>query len=460
MPDPQLTPGQALAGQQQAPPPTQAGPTQAPPQQQAPQGQPQQPQPTPRQVTAARHHDIGKAASFLFGQERDLDGQPIKQAPGAMFRNLLAGALLGGALGSEGTATGGSFGGFLSGFTRGGNAVQQQQYARQQQAQQRARQKEEMSLEERKFDEEKTQHSATLEHWNLENLAHARDADYRDREELEKEQAQEENVQKYAIENGGTLASIPHNNESGNGPTLMKAMVNNPQSFAAPDGYGRLIAKAIDFSGLDHNAKNGWTENGKEVDWSQHMKWSVYYVPKNADGKRPVTMSGADWQKYYGVKGLEAGKNYNVESVQHLVAAATAQRKNERDDFNSSFKERHDALNATINSARTNITQLNNEKRELIRQGFAVDDDEVKDLDDKIEDEQQREQDAIGQMHPRIRHRVAKPNTTAQPAQPGTARKSRPNATGDAPAGATMKVPGSDGKLHWSDGKQDLGIAQ
>jgi hypothetical protein len=31
---------------------------------------------------------------------------------------------------------------------------------------------------------------------------------------------------------------------------------------------------------------------------------------------------------------------------------------------------------------------------------------------------------------------------------------------GGAPAGATMKVPGSDGKMHWSDGKQDLGVAE
>lgn len=29
-----------------------------------------------------------------------------------------------------------------------------------------------------------------------------------------------------------------------------------------------------------------------------------------------------------------------------------------------------------------------------------------------------------------------------------------------APTGATMKVPGSDGKMHWSDGKKDLGVAQ
>ena len=33
-------------------------------------------------------------------------------------------------------------------------------------------------------------------------------------------------------------------------------------------------------------------------------------------------------------------------------------------------------------------------------------------------------------------------------------------ATSGPPAGATMQVPGSDGNLHWSDGKQDLGVIQ
>jgi len=36
----------------------------------------------------------------------------------------------------------------------------------------------------------------------------------------------------------------------------------------------------------------------------------------------------------------------------------------------------------------------------------------------------------------------------------------RGKAAAPAPAGATMKVPGSDGQLHWSDGKQDLGVVQ
>lgn len=36
----------------------------------------------------------------------------------------------------------------------------------------------------------------------------------------------------------------------------------------------------------------------------------------------------------------------------------------------------------------------------------------------------------------------------------------KPASAGGPPAGATMKVPGSDGKLHWSDGKRDLGVVQ
>jgi hypothetical protein len=38
--------------------------------------------------------------------------------------------------------------------------------------------------------------------------------------------------------------------------------------------------------------------------------------------------------------------------------------------------------------------------------------------------------------------------------------EAKPNAPSGPPSGATMKVPGSDGKLHWSDGKRDLGVAQ
>ena len=49
----------------------------------------------------------------------------------------------------------------------------------------------------------------------------------------------------------------------------------------------------------------------------------------------------------------------------------------------------------------------------------------------------------------------AVPPPNAPQAKSGKAAKA--SAT---PTGATMKVPGSDGKMHWSDGKKDLGLAE
>lgn len=454
---PDQTPGQVLAG---TPPtgdmPLYSRPGQPPSLQ--PQAQ-QQAVPTPQQqADVARHHAIGKAATFLFGQQRDASGEVVREKPGQLFRSLLAGALLGGAMGSQGSAGGGSVGSFLGGVGRGASGVEQQAYARQQQALVNSQRKQELSLDQQKFDEEKMQHAATLEHWNLENLNHGREADYRDREQLEKENEVDLNVQKWAIDNGAFIASIPNNGVAGNGPGMMKAMTNNPAAFNPPVGMGRLLVKKYDFDHLDHDSKNGWTENGKPVDWSKHLTWSVYYVPSNPTDKAPISMSGADWHRLYGVNfppGSDPTKMYSVKAVAPLISVATSNRKQERDDHNQSFKEKHDALNATINSARTNVSQAESEKRELLRQGYAEDDDEVQEIEKKIQGEQKREQDAIGEMHPRIRERVTK---QTPPAQTGATVK--PKAPSGQPAGATMKVPGSDGQMHWSDGKNDLGVVQ
>jgi hypothetical protein len=61
-----------------------------------------------------------------------------------------------------------------------------------------------------------------------------------------------------------------------------------------------------------------------------------------------------------------------------------------------------------------------------------------------------------------IRHTVGglptdkNPHTGAAPVKPGSILPK----TGAKPNGATMKVPGSDGKMHWSDGKSDLGAVE
>jgi hypothetical protein len=174
---------------------------------------------------------------------------------------------------------------------------------------------------------------------------------------------------------------------------------------------------------LDHG-KDGWTEDGKPVDWSKHMTWTIYYVPSNPTDKSPISMSGADWHRLYGVNfppGSDPQKMYNVKAVAPLISVATSNRKQEREDSNQSFKEKHDALSATIGAARTNVTQLNSEKRELLRQGYGESDSEVKDINGRIAEEQKREQDAIDEIHPRIRERVKAQTPTAHPGNPNNA---------------------------------------
>jgi len=452
-PGQQQTPGQLLAGPPQlsnAPINSRPGqppslPVQPPVQQQAP------PPPSPQQLVAAKHQAVGQAASFLFGQQRDPQtGAPVKQPPGQLFRSLLAGALLGGAMGSEGHAGGGSVGGFLSGFSRGGNAVVQQQYQRQQAAQEQQQRQEQMSLEERKFQEEQMQNKAQLEHWNLENLARGREADYRDRDQLLHENEQDANIQKWAAENGAYLApSIPNNAVPGNGPELMKQMAQNPARFNPPSGMGRLLVKQYDFDGLDHDSKNGWTEDGKPVDWSKHLKWSVYYVPQNSTDKNQITMSGADWHRLYGVNfpaDADPNKMYNVKAIAPLISVATQNRKQEREDNNANFRSKHDALNATVQAARANITHLESEKRQLIGQGFGEDDDEVKEVQQKIDAEQKREQDAISDMHPRIRERVSKQTPAAQPANKAATASFSPKNTSAGQGAPARRVTPPSGK--------------
>src|SRR5437879_3123952 len=131
MPDtpfPSQTPGQLLAGSPQQPPQQVGQPPLA--DRLAPSAQPSPPPqapPTPQQAVAAKHQALGKVTSFLFGQQHDESGQPVKQHPGQLFRSLLAGALLGMAAGAQSPARGGTVGSMLGGVGAGYVAVSQQQ---------------------------------------------------------------------------------------------------------------------------------------------------------------------------------------------------------------------------------------------------------------------------------------------------------------------------------------------
>jgi hypothetical protein len=176
------TPGQMLMGGPQQQPqqvgnvPLEQRLAQMPSQQQPQQQQP--PAPTPQQVAVAqRHQDLGKTASFLFGEQYDNDGTPIKQAPGQLFRSLLAGALLGFSAGASAPTGGGKLGSILGGAGRGGTAVMQQNYERGQQAQanqlraqEEQRKQAAANREESGFQTEQTLKQAMIAHENLETI--------------------------------------------------------------------------------------------------------------------------------------------------------------------------------------------------------------------------------------------------------------------------------------------------
>jgi hypothetical protein len=282
MPDPNQvqTPGQLLAG---APPtgnmPLYSRPGQ-PPSLPGPQA-PQPAQPTPQQADTARHHAIGRAASFLFGAQRDPEtGEPIKQKPGTLFRSLLAGALLGGAIGSEGNAGGGSVGGFLGGFARGGNAVNQQ-------AQEQAQKRQQLSLEEQKAQDEHTLHQATTAHITAETAAFHHNQEFQDQEAVDRKNAASRAYKQVLLDAGGRSAPIaidgkvPSNGEY-QAPDLAAAYMRDNSILMGPPGTVRHFVDEHSASDIEYVPGKGWVnEAGDPADMSKNTTVRAIDVPEN-----------------------------------------------------------------------------------------------------------------------------------------------------------------------------------
>jgi len=289
MPDPSQSPSpaQVLAGN---PPPLADAPLNArpgtPPTLPA-QPPPQPPAPTPQQVVAARHNALGQVTSFLFGNQRDPNtGEPVKQQPGAIFRSLLAGALLGGAIGSEGRSTS-PVGGFISGLARGGNAVAQQEYARQQAARQAALERQRMSLDEQRAADEHVLHQATAAKVTAETAALHHQQEFIDQDELDKKNAAAAQYVRTLTDAGGTPAPIAINGRiPSNGiysaPDLAAAYMKDPSILMGPRNTVRHFIDTHDASDLEYKDGVGWVnQNGDPVDLSKSTTVRVIDVPES-----------------------------------------------------------------------------------------------------------------------------------------------------------------------------------
>jgi hypothetical protein len=270
------TVGQALAG---TPPPQPAAPT--------PQQQPVPPQPTPQMVETARHAAIGKAAAFLFGQERDPQtGAPVKQSNGSVWKSLLAGALLGGAIGSDSRSTSPT-GGFISGLARGGNAVIQQDYQRQQDAIAQRQKQQAMSLEEQRAADEHVEHQAAVAKIIAETSSFHHQQQQHDQDVIDKKNAAAAQYVQTLTDAGGTPAPIAINGKvPDNGiysaPDLAAAFVKDPSILMAPSGAVRHFVDTHNASDLQYVAGQGWVDaTGDPVDLSKSTTVRAIDVPEN-----------------------------------------------------------------------------------------------------------------------------------------------------------------------------------
>jgi hypothetical protein len=281
------TPGQVLAGNM----PLYARPGEPPSlPAQAPPAQPAQPPPpTPQQIAEHnRHAAIGKAASFLFGAQTDPNtGEPVKQAPGVLFRNLLAGALLGGAIGSEGRANGGSVGSFLSGVSRGGNAVAQQAYQRQQDAQAQEQRRQQMSVEQQRAADEHMVHQATAAKIVAETASFHHQQEFHDQDAIDKKNAAAQQYFQTLTDAGGTAAPIAINGKvPSNGvysaPELAAAFTKDPSILQAPPNTVRHFIDTHNASDLEYVAGKGWVnQSGDPIDLSKSTTVRVIDVPES-----------------------------------------------------------------------------------------------------------------------------------------------------------------------------------
>lgn len=249
----------------------------------------QPPQPSPQQVAdVARHHAIGKAASFLFGAQRDPNtGEPVRQRPGAVFRSLLAGALLGGAIASEGGESGGSVGGFLSGFSRGGNAVMQQQYQRQQDAFERQRQQQQMSIEEQRAAAEHQLHQVSVAKIVAEMTAFHHQQGFHDQDVIDQKNHASAQYLQALTDAGGKPAPIAINGMvPSNGvydvQELANAFIKDKSILMGPSGTVRHFIDTHSASDLEYVDGKGWVNaSGDPVDLSKSTTIRAIDVPES-----------------------------------------------------------------------------------------------------------------------------------------------------------------------------------
>jgi hypothetical protein len=164
--------------------------------------------------------------------------------------------------------------------------------------------------------------------------------------------------------------AVPGNNQSGNGRSLMKMFNDNPDKFAAPRGYNRLLTHTTDYEGLTYDAKGkGWTdENGNAVNLEDRTTWRAQLVPAKP---QPVELTGKEINQHFPktVGGLAKPDQIYQMPWDQIVGMGTNEAATRRHDADETYKRKHDDLRADMDELKSKANNFTRQADEAERQG-------------------------------------------------------------------------------------------
>ena len=296
----------------------------------------------------------------------------VPETPGSLFRNILAGAMLGGAAGSEARNP-------VAGFAMGGAAVNaaadrrgdvarvgaERDRAADQDRQRIELERQRASREEKVATAQLDIAKGTLANHTKELLLRERQYNLMDAnalaEELDRQARMSLEFAKARIVLAPNTGPLTGNGGEGAGSQLQKAYAEG--KIKAPEGYTYLPLTKVNTTGLKHTDK-GWVDDtGKPVDLSTRTTFNIYQM-KDDEADKNLSIKGSELQKVTGIKVDDPNKNYNI-PLANYIALSSQRMQQGRESDREARLERQQFWTVKIGSTRAIIDSLENDRKAI-----------------------------------------------------------------------------------------------
>jgi len=420
-----------------------------------------QPQVNPAQVAQVAHTSrIGALAKSLLGKQYDYAVDPNtgktvqterKQAPGELFRHLVAGALLGGAAAAEHPSGTGFLGGFATGGAAAHQADLQADTQRRAQAQEEFRntqerermgmEKEKLGLEKSKLEQEGIFQKAQLAQWTANALRADREMDFQTEKFLQEQNQYNTNIQLELAKMGASPMPIMVNGKNingviDNGADIQKYM-SDPKNRQAPEGYSMMPIMTVDTTGLTRNSKtNEWQDSaGNTVSLNDRATWRVYQIPQNTLGA-PVKVKGSVLNKLTG-SDLPGDATYQMPLSDYIGLNTQAKSRGLQEQAQNRA-DKHAELQASFDAAKIARDTANDQLRVA---SATLDTEGIKAANEKLDEANAEMQRVADQMNPKAAVTREKAKAEKEKARP---EREKAFAAATPPGMAAIRLPNGD----------------